>query len=163
MWSNVGTGLGTLWLLAIVTAGAAPAAPAAQGEADVVRAERILNANCLSCHNVRAVETAAYDHAGWEKVVKAEIARGAKVAPEDVPVLVDYLALQHGPVPDGPGREILLNTCTMCHDLKRIKLGRRSTEEWEETLITMLNEGAPLSDDHFPIIHAYLSRHFNVQ
>ena len=161
----MGVGLGSLWLVVIIAGIAPPAAPAAQGDAAAAaeRAERILNANCLGCHTSRAVETAAYDHDGWDKVVKAEIARGAKVPAEDIPVLVDYLALQHGPVPDGPGREILLNTCTMCHDLKRIKLGRRTTEEWEETLITMLNEGAPLSDDQFPVIHAYLARHFNVQ
>jgi len=49
------------------------------------------------------------------------------------------------------------------HDLKRIRLGRRSTEEWEETLISMLNEGAPLSEEQFPVIHDYLSKHFNVE
>ena len=42
--------------------------------------------------------------------------KGAKVAKEDVPVLVAYLGQNHGPVPAGAGRAILLNTCTMCHD-----------------------------------------------
>ena len=54
-------------------------------------------------------------------------------------------------------------TDTMCHDLGRIRLGHRSPEEWEETLISMLNEGAPLSDEQFPVIHAYLSRHFGIE
>jgi cytochrome c5 len=162
MTNRVGLGLAAAWLAVITTSGAAPTAQP-QEDPDGTRGERVLNANCLSCHSVRAVETSAYDQAGWEKVVKAEIARGAKVPAEDVPLLVNYLTLHHGPVPDGQGREILLNTCTMCHDLKRIRFGRRSTEEWEETLITMLNEGAPLSDDQFPVIHAYLSRNFNVQ
>jgi hypothetical protein len=102
------------------------------------------------------------DAAGWEKTVGVMIDKGAKVAKEDVPVLVSYLAEQHGPIPDGPGKEIVLNTCTLCHDLKRIRLGRRSTEEWEETLISMLNEGAPLSDEGFARVHAYLSRHFGL-
>ena len=74
-----------------------------------------------------------------------------------------YLAQHHGPVPDGPGKQILLNICTMCHDLGRIRLGRRSPEEWEETLVSMLNEGAPLSDEDFPVIHAYLSKHFGIE
>jgi hypothetical protein len=30
-------------------------------------------------------------------------------------------------------------------------------------LNAMLNEGAPLSDDQFPIVHAYLSRNFGVE
>jgi competence protein ComEA len=87
---------------------------------------------------------------------------GATVAAEDVPVLVKYLTFQHGPVPEGPGKMVLLNTCTMCHDLSRIKFGRRSPEEWEETLISMLNEGAPLNDQDFVTIHQYLSQHFGV-
>ena len=32
----------------------------------------------------------------------------------------------------------------------------------EETLLAMLNEGAPVSDEELPVIHAYLSRHFGV-
>ena len=82
------------------------------------------------------------------------------MAKEDIPVLVDYLVDHHGPLPDGRGKAIVLNICTMCHDLKRIRFGRRSPEEWEETLNAMLNEGAPLSDAQFPVVHAYLSRNF---
>jgi cytochrome c5 len=149
------------WCLAIgaftvVTAGALPA------QDDNERGERIQNASCLGCHDVRKIQTAAMDATGWEKTVGVMIDKGAKVAKEDVPVLVSYLAEQHGPIPDGPGKEIVLNTCTLCHDLKRIRLGRRSTEEWEETLISMLNEGAPLSDEGFARVHAYLSRHFGI-
>jgi hypothetical protein len=75
---------------------------------------------------------------------------------------VQYRTREHGPLPDGPGKQILLNTCTMCHNLQRIKNGKRSTEEWEETLLAMLNEGAPVSDEQFPVIHAYLSKNFGV-
>jgi cytochrome c5 len=126
------------------------------------RGERLMNASCQGCHDVRRIQTAAMDAAGWEKTVGVMIDKGAKVAKEDVPVLVAYLTEQHGPIPDGPGKDIVLKTCTLCHDLKRIRLGRRSTEEWEETLISMLNEGAPLSDDAFPVVHAYLTRHFGI-
>ena len=65
--------------------------------------------------------------------------------------------------PTARGKAIVLNVCTMCHDLSRIRRGHRSPEEWEETLNAMLNEGAPLSDDQFPIVHAYLSRNFGVR
>ena len=125
--------------------------------------ERIINAACQDCHDTRRIHTAAMDAEGWSKTVATMIDKGAEVSTEDLPVLVGYLAQTHGPVPDGAGKSILLNTCTMCHDLKRIRLGRRSPEEWEETLISMLNEGAPLSDDRFPVIHEYLSRNFGVE
>ena len=126
--------------------------------------ERIMNASCVgACHDVRAIQTAAMTPEAWGKTVSTMIDKGAKVSKEDVPVLVSYLAQHHEPVPEGRGKEILLNICTMCHDLGRIRLGRRSPEEWEETLVSMLNEGAPLSEEQFPIIHAYLSKNFGIE
>ena len=83
--------------------------------------ERIMNASCVgACHNVRAIQTAAMNQEAWGKTIGTMIEKGAKVSKEDVPVLVDYLAQHHGPVPEGRGKEILLNTCTMCHDLGMI-------------------------------------------
>ena len=137
---------------------AAPAAPAAQADAE--RGERLMNASCQDCHEARVLQVQAKNAEEWTETIDDMIAKGAKVAKEDIPVLVEYLAEHHGPLPDGAGRAIVLNVCTMCHDLTRIRRGHRSAEEWEETLNAMLNEGAPLSDDQFPIVHAYLSRHF---
>ncbi|HLG56036.1 MAG TPA: hypothetical protein VI485_11950 [Vicinamibacterales bacterium] len=124
--------------------------------------ERIMNASCQGCHTVRAIQVQAMDAEGWTKSITTMIDKGAKVSKADLPVLVDYLAKHHGPIPDGPGKHIVLNTCTMCHDLGRIKLGRRSSEEWEETLVSMLNEGAPLSDDDFVVVQKYLAEHFGL-
>jgi cytochrome c5 len=126
-------------------------------------AEKIINVSCTGCHDIRTIQTAAMNADGWTKTINTMVEKGAKVPAADLPVLIKYLAQHHGPVPDGPGKAILLNTCTMCHDLKRIRLGHRSAEEWEETLGSMLNEGAPLSEEQFPIIHEYLSTHFGVE
>ena len=125
--------------------------------------ERVMNASCQGCHTVRTIQTQAMDNGAWAKTLTREVERGAKVSKEDLPVLVEYLARHYGPVPEGPGKQILLNICTMCHDLGRIRLGRRSPEEWEETLVSMLNEGAPLSEEAFPVIHAYLSKNFGIE
>jgi len=122
--------------------------------------EKILNAACLTCHDHRRVDTQAMDEAGWAKLVSAEIARGAKVSADDRPALIDYLVRFHGPVPEGPGREILLNVCTQCHDLSRIQRQGRTPEAWLEILDAMLNEGAPLSDQDLPVILRYLARNF---
>jgi cytochrome c2 len=56
--------------------------------------------------------------------------------------------------------QVLLNTCTLCHDLERVKRHSGSREDWEETLIAMLNEGAPLSDQEFAVVLGYLARYF---
>ena len=142
--------------------GAAPAAvPAQAGEGD--KGERLMNASCQGCHELRTLQVQAKNADEWTASVQDMVTKGAKIAKEDIPVLVDYLVDHHGPLPDGRGKAIVLNVCTMCHDLKRIRLGRRSPEEWEETLNAMLNEGAPLSDDQFPIVHAYLARNFGVE
>ena len=71
---------------------------------------------------------------GWTKTVDAMIEKGAKLEmPEDKDILVEYLVQQHGPLPEGEGRLILLNTCTICHDLQRVRTRRATPEGWKET------------------------------
>jgi len=153
-----------LGLFAAVSAGALVLAiVTTSGAQDNDPGERIMNAACQECHNVRVIQTQAMDGDGWNKRVSQEIEKGAKVSKEDVPTLVNYLVRTHGPLPDGPGKEVVLNTCTQCHDLFRIKANRRSPEEWEETLISMLNEGAMLNDEEFARVHQCLSKNFGVE
>ena len=88
------------------------------------------------------------------------LALGAQVKKEDLPVLVAYLTEQHGPLPDGAGKKIMLEVCTMCHELHRIRDTGATREEWDDILVHMINEGAPLTDDDFPILLNYLARNF---
>jgi len=156
--------LATCALVFAATGGASAFAEAAAGLAQESEpGERIMNASCQGCHTVRNIQTQALDAAGWTKTVATMVEKGAKVSKEDVPTLVNYLVRTHGPLPDGPGKEVILNTCTQCHDLFRIKANRRSPDEWEETLISMLNEGAMLNDEEFARVHQYLSRNFGIQ
>jgi cytochrome c5 len=145
-------GAATLLAVAAFTASAQDAAPD--------KGEQLQNAACLSCHDLRPIQTAALDKAGWTMVVDSMIQKGAEVKTADKPVLVDFLTRSHGPLPEGPGKDILLNTCTVCHDLGRVRIHTVSREEWEETLAAMLNEGAMLSDQDFPVLLNYLARNF---
>jgi cytochrome c5 len=124
------------------------------------KGEQIMNASCRTCHDLRPIETQALDEKGWAREVESMIEQGAEVSKNDVPVLVEYLARMHGPLPDGPGKEILLNTCTQCHDLMRIRRQGRSAGGWLEVLEAMLNEGAPLSEQDLPVLLRYLARNF---
>jgi len=124
------------------------------------KGEQIQNGACLNCHDLRPIQTASYDKAGWTMVVDSMIEKGAEVKPADKPALIDFLSRNHGPLPEGAGKEILLNTCTVCHDLGRVRIHTVSREEWEETLSAMLNEGAMLSDQDFPVLLNYLARNF---
>jgi cytochrome c5 len=147
-------------------AGATSAQEAGSGQKPAAQeptGQQILEKSCQGCHDLRPIQTSAKDAKGWTDTIAAMIANGAEIDEKQTPILVRHLVLNHGPVPDGPGKAILLNVCTMCHDLGRIKSAHRSAEEWEETLSSMLNEGAPLSDEQFPVIHEYLSEHFGVE
>jgi len=148
------------FVIAVSASAGAQQATSAGGQ-QANRGEQILNASCGGCHDLRPIQTGAKDKDGWNDVVQNMLQKGADVADADVPILVNYLAEAYGPMPDGKGKDIVLNVCTMCHDLSRIKNGRRSADEWKETLSAMLNEGAPLSDADFPVVLAYLSKNFS--
>jgi cytochrome c5 len=124
------------------------------------RGEQLMNQSCTGCHDLRPIQTQALDQEGWTATVQSMIEKGAKVSNSDIPVIVEYLVSNHGPLPDGPGKKIVLNTCTMCHDLRRVREHGATPEDWQETLISMLNEGAMLSDDEFATVLGYLARNF---
>ena len=115
--------------------------------------EKILNSACTTCHELRPIETTALDAAHM-------VEKGAEVKKEDVPVLVRYLASIYGPLPEGPGKAVLLNICTQCHTLERVKVRSGDRQSWDDLLSHMLNEGAPLNDDDYAVLLNYLARNF---
>jgi cytochrome c5 len=133
---------------------------AGQETPKVERGEEIQNARCTTCHDRRPIDVQALDEAGWKKVIDSMIEKGAEMEKDDVPILTTYLTKNHGPLPDGPGKDIVLTVCTQCHDLQRVRRQRSSAEGWAEILDTMLNEGAPLSAEDFPVVLRYLARNF---
>src|SRR5262249_17612186 len=97
---------------------------------------------------------------GWTDVVKSMIAKGANVDQGDVPLLVAYLEDNFGPLPNGEGKQILLDKCTTCHDLKRVRQHFASPEEWADLLGSMENEGLMLSQEEYVTLLKYLARNF---
>ena len=152
----------TGWFIsAIVGAATLATAAAGAGAQQPKTGEQILSASCdTACHDTRPIQMSAKDEAEWKKTIADMLDRGATVSDEEQKILLPYLVRTHGPMPNGRGKDIVLNICTMCHDLTRIKRSRHTAEEWEDVLGTMLNEGAPLSDDDFPIVLNYLARGF---
>jgi cytochrome c5 len=149
-----------LYAMPVAAAALVVALGSTAGAQQPPKGEQILNASCAGCHDLRPIQTSARDKDAWNDVVQNMLQKGADVSDADIPVLVDYLATAYGPMPDGKGKDIVLNVCTMCHDLGRIRNGRRSPEAWEETLNSMLNEGAPLSDQDFPVVLNYLAKNY---
>ena len=148
-----------LWAAATVCA-AALAFVWGQSPPDSEKAEKILNSSCTGCHDLRPIQTQALDVEGWTKVVHSMLDKGAKVNQDDIPPLVEYLADVNGPLPDGAGKQLILQKCTVCHDLKRVKQHLASPEDWADTLNAMLNEGLMLTDEEFATALRYLARSF---
>lgn len=151
-----------LWASATLCS-AAIAFSASQQVQEPPKGEVIMNNSCMSCHEYRTIQTQAMDQAGWTKLVNSMIDKGAQVKKDDLPVLVEYLTEQHGPLPEGAGRKIMLEVCTMCHELHKIRETVATRDEWDDILVHMINEGAPLSDDDFPVLLNYLARNFRPQ
>ncbi len=149
-----------LWLGAtVLTAALALAA----GQDDASQEREILNTSCTTCHDLRKIQTKALDAEGWTQIVNSMIEKGAKVQKDDIPMFVSYLEDNFGPLPEGNGKEIVLNKCTVCHDLKRVRQHFATPEDWADTLNAMQNEGLMISDDELITVLRYLARNFREQ
>jgi len=58
-----------------------------------------------------------------------------------------------------PGRELVEDVCTYCHNLDRLEGQQLSREEWRGLIKGMVSEGAPVTDEEFSLILDYLVKH----
>jgi hypothetical protein len=65
-----------------------------------------------------------------------------------------------GPLPEGKGKDVVLNACSSCHSVDRIAALRLSEEGWRNTLRQMIENGASLNPDDINPILAYLVANF---
>jgi cytochrome c5 len=63
-------------------------------------------------------------------------------------------------LPDGPGKDLVMKVCTVCHELTRITSKKRTKEEWSDTVDKMAMRGAMATDEEFEMIVAYLAKNF---
>lgn len=61
---------------------------------------------------------------------------------------------------ENKARELVLDACTACHTLDRVKVQRLTSNEWRQEIAGMLSEGVPLTDDEIDLVVDYLARHF---
>ncbi|MBB6229088.1 c-type cytochrome [Polymorphobacter multimanifer] len=60
-------------------------------------------------------------------------------------------------LPDGPGKQQVIDSCTRCHGMDVIVAQPRSSDEWAEVVSAMVGQGAVLTDEDFEKVVAYLS------
>jgi mono/diheme cytochrome c family protein len=84
-----------LALLPFAARADAPPLPDGAGRETVERA-------CGQCHSLETVLRSRLSRRQWEARIDEMIARGAKLADEDIDVIADYLEAHFGPPPLGP-------------------------------------------------------------
>jgi hypothetical protein len=65
--------------------------------------------------------------------------------------------------PDGPGKEILEKQCSTCHAPDMVRSFGRSREEWEEVVTSMIDQGAKVSEEEYPVLVDYLAKNWPVK
>jgi competence protein ComEA len=61
------------------------------------------------------------------------------------------------PLPDGPGKQLVLTKCTQCHDEFRFATQRMSSDQWADVVNQMGQNGLELTDDEYASVMKYLS------
>ena len=86
-----------LLIARVVAAGSSPV-PQSNDDLPDGDGKKILQASCTACHDLTEFTKfkGFYTRDDWRDVVKTMIEYGAKVKPDDVDVLVDYLAKNLG-------------------------------------------------------------------
>jgi cytochrome c5 len=63
-------------------------------------------------------------------------------------------------LPEGAGRDLMLQACVQCHDFKSIVSQRKTAAAWRRTVNEMIWRGAPLLADEAAVLTDYLAAAF---
>jgi hypothetical protein len=64
-------------------------------------------------------------------------------------------------LPDGPGKQIIEEKCSSCHDAGRIAGQKKTKSDWQDTVGRMMDKGAGLSSDDYDKLVDYLAKNFS--
>ena len=65
-----------------------------------------------------------------------------------------------GPLPDAPGKKVLLKACGSCHEIESVIVPRRTRVGWQQSVDDMVSRGAEGSDEEMAAIVEYLTKYF---
>ena len=151
----------------------APAMPArAQGALPPGDGRDLMATACSQCHPLTVIRSMREGAEGWKRHVYNMVTRGAQLNAREADMVVAYLATNFGPaaaptastakvaLPGGPGKDLVEERCTVCHDLERIAVVKRQKAAWPALVANMVGRGAVATPDEARIISAYLESHF---
>ena len=68
---------------------------------------------------------------------------------------------QEKPLPDGKGKEKVLQFCTSCHGSEEFVSQKLNKKDWEDVIADMKRKGLELKQSDYDEILEYLVAHFN--
>jgi cytochrome c5 len=88
----------------------------------------------------------------------------ARLAPPPPPALDARIAAEEqaaiSRLPAGPGHELVVGNCLICHAATMIEQQHKDTAAWNKTVTQMMAWGSPLPSDRKAELVAYLATHF---
>lgn len=120
--------------------------------------KKAIESSCAACHSLEVVAQQHWTKEKWLQVVDDMVARGAKLQKGEKPRVLDYLAEHFGPL--DPGRDLVQDICTQCHELDRLNDQELTAAQWSDLIKGMVSEGPPVTDKEFKLIVDYLARNF---
>jgi competence protein ComEA len=75
-------------------------------------------------------------------------------------IAASMVAADKAPPPPDPGKKLVLEICSFCHGLTKLKGQALTRDEWSNVIKGMVSEGAPVTDEEFSMILDYLAKNF---
>jgi mono/diheme cytochrome c family protein len=63
-------------------------------------------------------------------------------------------------MPEGEGKALTAQQCSICHTLQKVVASRKSLKEWERSVYDMTARGAQIFPDEAEAIIKYLTKNF---
>ncbi len=104
---------------------------------------------CTACHSLKQFTQQRMDREEWDQVISRMVHDNKMAAPRPWArtLMLAYLSSHFGVdvedwagLPPGVGREDVFYLCQACHSLKTVLQQRLSREDWDETLVWMVEE-----------------------
>jgi cytochrome c5 len=104
------------------------------------------------------------DRPAATRMVAASSEAAAKLAPPPSAALTARIAAEEqaatARLPAGPGRDLVVGNCLICHAATMIEQQHKDTTTWNKTVTQMIAFGAPVPSDRRAELLTYLATHF---
>ena len=125
----------------------------------------VATAKCIGCHQADLIVSQRLSPTGWDREVAKMERWGAKLAPEERPVLVAYLTREFGVRPAAShhatavaaGEAVFKAACRVCHDDDLSEQQRLTATGWGREVDKMVRWGAKVTPDEKGALVAFLT------